>query len=94
MGTKFYQRLDIELLIGHEKSTIDMGQNTWTPNVIKGWTLNYVYVMKDRRYIWVRILGAKCYQRLDIKLDIGHEKPKKYICGRKTWDQTLSKDGH
>lgn len=29
-------------------------------------------------------LGAKCYQRLDIKLVIGHERPKKYIWGRKT----------
>jgi len=42
VGTKSYQRLDIKLCVGHERPNIDMGQNTWAPNVIKGWTLNYV----------------------------------------------------
>ena len=49
--------------------------------------------MVDDRY-GTEYLDAKRYQRLDIKLDIGHKRPNKYIWGRKTWDQALSKDGH
>ena len=41
LGTKLYQRVDIKLVIGHERPKMDTIPNTWASNAIKGWTLNY-----------------------------------------------------
>jgi hypothetical protein len=35
LGTTHYQRLDTKPCISHERSKLDMGQNTWAPKLIK-----------------------------------------------------------
>ena len=61
LGTTHYQRLDTKPCISHERSKIDMGQNTWAPKLITGYPGKH-----NHGYIALNEISSTLYARVAI----------------------------